>query len=93
MNTATTFLVILGGGGLAYWIYTTKQQNDKQKIAMKPKHDVPREKQRVNDVLNEAHSRHNITQHLYHKPLGPIKDRYIRPPEIMSAIAKPGIIH
>ena len=60
---------------------------------MKPKHDVPKEKQRVNDVLNEAHSRHNIQKHLYHAPLGPIRDRYIRPPQIMSSIVKPGLIH
>ena len=92
MDTSTTFLVILGGGGLAYWLYTTSQQNQKQKAVMMPKHDVPKQRQRVNDVLNEAQSRHNTQKHLYHRPIGPIMDRYIKPPLIKPPIARPIVI-
>ena len=73
----TTLLLVAVGAGAVYWFYTNNKQNKRQKV-MLAKHDVPKIRQRVNDVLNEAQSRHNVAKLLQHNPIGAIKDRYIK---------------
>ena len=80
---SSAILIVLVAGGLGYWLYTTSQQNKKQRKVMMPKHDVPKVRQRVNEVLNQAQSRHNVSKMFNHNLTGAIKDRYIRPPPLI----------
>ena len=77
MDTGTLIFVAIGAGA-AYWVYTTTQTNKRQQTMM-TKHDKPRHRQRVNEQMNNAQSRHNIAKSLLHNPLGKIDDRYIKP--------------
>ena len=77
METPVIIGLVLFSGAAYYW-YTKSKDNKIQKV-MLSKHDVPKIRQRVNDVLNEAQSRHNIQRTLQHNLTGIIKDRYIRP--------------
>ena len=77
MDTTTILFVALGAGA-AYYMYTLKQNNTRQQTMM-TKHDKPRHRQRVNEQMNNAQSRHNIAKSLLHNPLGKIDDRYIKP--------------
>ena len=79
MNTSVIALGCIGVG-LAYYMFSLKKQNEKQQV-LTPKHDKPKERQRVNEALNESQSRHNIKKGMYHSPIGPIDKRYIRPIE------------
>ena len=70
---STTLFIIGVGGAVALWLYTNKQQNDKNNV-LAPKFDTPLKKHKLGGMLQNKIP--NGKQHS--KLFSNINDRYIQ---------------